>query len=270
MSYQLHTHRWGHTGPLVVALHSSGLSGLQWRRLADKVSGEFRLLAPDFFGYGKSPASPNGLDFRYTEDVEQVVALLDELQEEVLLLGHSYGGFIALKSALARPHQVRGMCLYEPVMWGGLASFRGVPIEEVVHRFDPELLLLNKAKAHSEAYLEKFIDYWNGPGSWQAMNEAQRGPVRAGAEKIAAEVYEVVTDKTPHTDYAQLQCPIHILHGTVSPPEVLAMKDILRQTLPQLTTACIPGGHMNPIRNPLPVSAHFQLFLKKQTGLQDR
>jgi len=263
MSCALKIHRWGDSGQPVVALHSSGLSGLQWRRLAEKISAHHRLLAPDFLGYGGSPPSANGLDFRYTEDVDQVVSLLDTLPGSVILVGHSYGGFIALKSALARPHKVDTLCLYEPVMWGGLASFRGVPIEDVVARFDPELLLLDKSEARSETYLETFVDYWNGPGTWAQMTELQRKPVRDGAEKIAAEVFEVVTDKTPHTDYRALTQPVHLLHGTVSPEEVLAMKDILLQTLPSVTSACIPGGHMNPIRNPLPVNAHFTLFLQK-------
>jgi pimeloyl-ACP methyl ester carboxylesterase len=259
----LKVHRWGASGTPVVALHSSGLSGLQWRRISEAVDIHHQVLAPDFLGYGGSPSSPNGLDFRYTEDVEQVVAVLDELNTPFLLLGHSYGGFIALKSALARPELTLGLCLYEPVMWGGLASYRGVQIEDVVRRFDPSLRLLDKSQAGTESYLHTFIDYWNGAGAWEAMTELQKKPVIQGAEKIAAEVYEVVTDTTPHTDYQQIHCPIHILHGTVSPPEVLAMKDILQETIPHLTTACIPGGHMNPIRNPIPVNAHFELFLKK-------
>lgn len=263
MPLQLFLHQWGQGSPPVICLHSSGLSGLQWRRLADKVAEHHQLIAPDFLGCGRSQASPNGLEFRYHEDVEEILALLDSLPEPCLMLGHSYGGFIALKCALARPRSVLALCLYEPVLWGGLASFRGLPIKEVVAEFDPRLLLLDKSKAGSEEYLRTFIDYWNGAGAWQTMTEAQRAPVRAGAEKIAAEVYEVVTDQTPHTAYAGLSCPIHILHGTISPPEVLAMKDILVETLPHLTTACIPGGHMNPIRNPLPVNAHFALFLQR-------
>ena len=263
MSCQLHIHRWGQSGPLVLALHSSGLSGLQWRRLSEKVSSEHRLLAPDFLGYGSSPKSVNGVNFTYQEDLREVLKLLDDLAEPVILLGHSYGGFIALKAALARPGQVKTMALYEPVMWGGLASHRGCHIHEVVKRFDPELLLLDKSAAGSEAYLSRFIDYWNGPGSWAAMSPTARKPVIAGGEKIAAEVYEVVTDPTPHTDYLALKQPILILHGTVSPPEVLEMKDILASQQFDLRTACIPGGHMNPVKNPLPVNAHFELFLKK-------
>jgi pimeloyl-ACP methyl ester carboxylesterase len=265
MTRGLHVHRWGGGGPLVLCLHSSGLSGYQWKRLADKAGPGYRFLVPDFLGCGQSPPSPNGLDFRYGEDVEQVVALLEEVAEPVLLLGHSYGGFIGLKCALQRPHQVRAMAFYEPVMWGGLASYRGVPIERVVERFDPEGYLLNRSLAGTEAWMERFIDYWNGPGSYVAMSEPQRRPMFAMGEKLYAEVKEVVVDPTPHTDYAPLTQPTLILHGTTSPPEVLAMKDILSQVLSDVQTACIPGGHMNPVRNPLPVNAHFELFLRRQS-----
>lgn len=253
----------------MLCLHSSGLSAFQWKRLADKVAG-FRFIAPDFLGCGASPPSPHGLDFRYTEDVDQVVALLDELAEPLVLLGHSYGGFIGLKSALQRPSQVRAMAFYEPVLWGGLASFRGVPIEDVVAGFDPELTLLNRVLAGSETWMQRFIDYWNGPGSYEAMSEPQRRPMFAMAEKLYAEVKEVVVDRTPHTAYTSLAQPTLLLHGTTSPPEVLQMKDILSGVLPNASTAQIPGGHMNPVRNPLPVNAHFELFLRRASGLGHR
>lgn len=262
MACLLHRNRWGDRGPLLLCLHSSGLSSFQWKRLADKIGSDFRFIAPDFLGCGQSPASPNGLEFRYGEDVEQIVALLDELAEPVLLLGHSYGGFIGLKSALARPQQVRAMAFYEPVLWGGLASYRGQPIREVVARFDPEQYLLTKELAGSELWMERFIDYWNGPGSYAAMSESARRPMYAMSEKLFAEVKEVVVDPTPHTDYACLEQPVLVIHGTTSPPEVLAMKDILAQTLANVRTAQVPGGHMNPVRNPLPVNAHFELFLR--------
>lgn len=259
----LHVHRWGASGPVVVCLHSSGLSGFQWRRLAEKVQADFRLLAVDFLGCGQSPPSPHGLDFSYDEDVQQVVGLLDQIAEPVLLLGHSYGGFIGLKSALLRPEQIIAMAFYEPVLWGGLASYRGLPIRQVVARFDPDLLLLDRSMAGSERWMETFIDYWNGPGSYRSMSQAQQRSMFALSEKLFAEVKEVVTDPTPHTAYAALRQPVHLLHGTISPPEVLAMKDILTSVLSVVTTACIPGGHMNPVRNPLPVNAHFELFLRQ-------
>lgn len=262
MSSRLHCHRWGSSGPLVLCLHSSGLSGLQWRRLSEKVD-SVRFLAPDLLGYGKSPPSPNGLDFRYQEDVAEVVALLDSLGEPVILLGHSYGGFIGLKATLERASQVTAMAFYEPVIWGGLASSRGCGIREITSRFDPEGYLLNRQLAGQPGWLERFIDYWNGAGAWAAMSPAARRPVIEGAEKLAAEVHEVLDDTTHHSTYSALDQPTLILHGTTSPAEVLEMKDILLSVMPNVRSAQIPGGHMNPVRNPLPVNAHFTLFLRQ-------
>lgn len=264
MGCRLHLHRWGTAGPLVLCLHSSGLSGFQWKRLADQVKEPTRFLAPDFLGYGSSPAPDPNRNFDLSEEIEEVVRLLDELAAPVILLGHSYGGFIALQSALRRSAQVIAIACYEPVIWGGLASARGVAIEEVVRRFDPELYLLDDSLAGTLVWMERFIDYWNGPGKWSSMSESQRRPMLALADKLFAEVKGVVLEPTAHTVYAALNQPVLLLHGTTSPPEVLSMKDILSEQLPNVATACIPGGHMNPVHNPLPVNAHFELFLRRQ------
>lgn len=261
MSCRLHVHRWGAAGPSIVCLHSSGLSGFQWRRLSERVP-QARFLAPDFLGCGQSPPSPRGLDFRFQEDLEQVVALLDGLSEPVVLLGHSYGGFLALKSALARPESVRALALYEPVIWGGLVSARQITLDHLVSEFDPQGILFERSLAGSELWMERFVDYWNGVGTWAQMTPAAQRSMLANGDKLFAEVREVVTDPTPHTEYGRLQQPILLLHGTTSPVEVLRMKDILQDQLPQARLGCIPGGHMNPVRNPGPVNAHFELFLR--------
>lgn len=267
MPCPLKVHRWGSGQHLVLCLHASGLSGFQWKRLADKLHSEFSFLAPDFLGCGQSPPPSSGIDFSYEEDLQAILALIDSLDKPVILLAHSYGGFIGLKSALARPHRIDALGFYEPVLWGGLASFRGLPIERVVLDFDPSMILLNQDLAGSETWLKGFIDYWNGPGSWAAMTAAQRQPMKAMAIKLFAEVREVILDPTPHTAYAALHQPTLLMHGTTSPAEVLTMKDILAQILPNAQSQCIPGGHMNPIRNPLPVNAHFELFLKRSATL---
>lgn len=245
----------------MLCLHCSGLSGFQWKRLADRLGHRFTFLAPDFLGCGQSPASNSGLDFTYSEDLNEVITILDELPSRVRLIAHSYGGFIGLKLALARPKKVAALALYEPVIWGGLASYLEVPIEKVVARFDPQAIFLNRKLAGSALWFQTFVDYWNGSGYWQSMTTAQRQPMQETADKLFAEVREVILDKTPHDSYRNLDQPTLILHGTTSPTEVLTMKDILAQTIPNACLGCIPGGHMNPVRNPIPVNAHLQKFL---------
>ncbi len=258
---RLHVHRWGQQGPLVIALQSSGMTGLQWRHLANLGEDRFRFWAPDLLNWGQSPSSPNGLRYRHQEDLEQILALIDESGEEVSLAGHSYGGFLALKTALARPDKVLRLALYEPVIWGGLASFSQRSIHRIVERFDPEGLLLNESLAGQDHWMERFIDYWNGPGTWANFSANARRPLQEQSSKLFAEVREAVTDPTPHTEYRGIQAPTLIVHGTVSPPETLAMKEILKRQIPQCATVCVEGGHMAPVRAPKLVDPHLSTFL---------
>lgn len=45
-------------GPGVVCMHSNASSSSQWRGLMERLAPKFRVLAPDSYGAGKSPAWP--------------------------------------------------------------------------------------------------------------------------------------------------------------------------------------------------------------------
>src|SRR5208282_3637476 len=108
-------------GAPVVLLHSSGMSGRQWRRLAKSlVSRGLRAVVPDLAGHGESPAWPEPTPFTYRFDVERVSRLLESLESPAHVIGHSYGGLIALLASLASPSRVRSLALYDPVAFGVL------------------------------------------------------------------------------------------------------------------------------------------------------
>jgi len=46
------------SGSTVILLHSSSSHSAQWNALTDQLSDRFRVLEPDFFGYGKSDPLP--------------------------------------------------------------------------------------------------------------------------------------------------------------------------------------------------------------------
>ena len=108
-------------GAGVVLLHSSGMSGDQWRRTAEGLrQGGARTIVPDFLGSGRSAPWPEGKPFQFQNDVDVTVGLLRQVGEPVHLVGHSYGGFIALQAALREPARVLSMALYDPVAFGVL------------------------------------------------------------------------------------------------------------------------------------------------------
>src|SRR5438270_12284733 len=107
-------------GSPVLLLHSSGLSGRQWRRLVRKLEERgFRASAPDLTGHGESAPLLEPTPFSFLQDAERVRGMLAE-GGPMHLVGHSYGGLVALIAALGAPEKVRSLALFEPVAFGVL------------------------------------------------------------------------------------------------------------------------------------------------------
>ncbi len=102
------------TADPVLLVHSGGFTSRQWRKLAERLAPTHRVLAPDLIGYGASGPWPVGEPFHFRQDVEALAALLAREGAPAHVVGHSYGGFLALQLALAHPASVGSLALDEP------------------------------------------------------------------------------------------------------------------------------------------------------------
>src|SRR5947207_7315785 len=99
-------------------LHSWLSSKSQWGALAERLASRFRVIALDLCGYGDNAVPAMGTAFTLDDEVRFVTDRLDDLVEarvRVHLVGHSYGGLVALRFAQCRSHRVASLSLYEPV-----------------------------------------------------------------------------------------------------------------------------------------------------------
>lgn len=113
---RLHVTRWGEAGPRVIMVHGSAQGSRTGgdahfstqHRLAER---GWRLLLPDRPGHGRTPAPGRG------DDAEADGALVAELIEDGdHLVGHSFGGAVALAAAVRRTSAVRSLTVIEPAM----------------------------------------------------------------------------------------------------------------------------------------------------------
>nr|WP_077077267.1 alpha/beta hydrolase [Mycobacterium numidiamassiliense] len=114
MSIDLNVHRYGPPGPVrMLALHGLTGHGQRWQQLADYLP-EITIAAPDLLGHGRSSwAAPWTID----ANVAALGALLDdEAEAPVLVVGHSFGGGVAMHLAAARPDRVAGLLLLDPAI----------------------------------------------------------------------------------------------------------------------------------------------------------
>lgn len=107
-------HRYGPPGPVqLLAVHGLTGHGARWQNLAGHLP-EVAVAAPDLIGHGRSSwAAP----WTIRANVAALVALLEQSAERpVTVVGHSFGGAIALHLAAARPDLVDALVLLDPAI----------------------------------------------------------------------------------------------------------------------------------------------------------
>ncbi|MDF9811028.1 haloalkane dehalogenase [Streptomyces sp. SPB162] len=99
----------------VVFLHGNPTSSHLWRNVTPHVSGRARTLAPDLIGMGTS-GKPD-IDYGFADQVRYLDAWFEALDlDEVVLVGHDWGGVLALDWAARHPARVRGVALLETML----------------------------------------------------------------------------------------------------------------------------------------------------------
>jgi pimeloyl-ACP methyl ester carboxylesterase len=107
-------------GHEVVLLHGQPGSGADWRQVADMLPQALRVVAPDRPGYGVSRQAAGG----FGVNARAVVAELDARGiEQAVLVGHSYGGGVALAVAQRAPERVEALVLLASVGPGCLTGW---------------------------------------------------------------------------------------------------------------------------------------------------
>jgi pimeloyl-ACP methyl ester carboxylesterase len=105
----------GQGGIPVLFLHSLGGNSTHWSRQIEHLRPTRRVVALDLRGHGQSDPAGNG-DYTITGMMGDVEATADTLQlQQLVLVGHSLGGGVALAYAGAHPERVAGLLLVDPI-----------------------------------------------------------------------------------------------------------------------------------------------------------
>jgi pimeloyl-ACP methyl ester carboxylesterase len=255
------------SGAPVILVHSSVSGARQWRRLMEDLRGDFLVRAVNLFGYGKTPPWSRDAAQRLEDQSALVEAVLPADAEEVCLVGHSFGGSVAMKAAARLSQRVTRLVLLEPNPFyllrqaGHAAAFAEI------------MALRNLVKsrgvlgAWSEA-AEGFADYWGGAGSWEKMPVERREAFAEGLKPVFFEWDAVMDGTMPVTQWAELLPRATLLASdphTVRP--IREITAVLRQACPTWTYNEIPaGGHMAPLSRPDLVNPIVRSFLLSGRG----
>ena len=253
------------TGAPVVMLHSSLSSKSQWTALAERMSPRFRVIALDLWGYGDNamPAAPDS--FALDDEVRLVAARLDSLVAphlRVHLVGHSYGGLVALRFAQCRGDRVASLSLYEPVAFrmlddedAGLAEAR--TLADHVRR------LLAAERLHRAA--QAFVDFWSGDGGYASLSPRARSGIARKIDKIPLDFQAAWRWRPDPRDLRSIVAPTLLMAGNRSPAVAQRIVALLAGTLPNCRVASFDFGHMGPMTDPYLINPWIEAFVDRCT-----
>jgi 3-oxoadipate enol-lactonase len=243
-------------GPDVVLLHAVTANMAVWlvSNLVDTLARNYRVTAYDLRGHGLSTAPPTG--YTSADMVEDFRCLHDALgMGPAYLIGHSFGGVVAMHTAATYPDRVRGMILSDPY-FPGLA------------RIEPNVgnanvwMDLRKMFGHADLDLGDNVDFTTLFRTVAALSPAQLRVIRAQMGSASTrwlsqlprlaettcgrDVFDVagLTEEV----ICSVRQPVVALYDEHSP--FLATSRFLGDHLPNCTVEIVPGTkHMAPVQN---------------------
>jgi pimeloyl-ACP methyl ester carboxylesterase len=247
------------TKPPVVLLHSSLSSKQQWNRLVRSLSANHRVITIDLYGYGERRMPLSQDDFSLATEIEAVMEQVDEEigDEPFHLIGHSYGGAIALRLASDHAPRIRSLALYEPVAFS-LLEFGDTARKEVAKLTAAMHRAMDSDRTEATRL---FIDYWSGAGAFARLPEDVKSDFIDRIPKVPLDFQALFGDRLRLADLAALDIPVCLLGGLRSPASTIRITQALALALPNADCHFIDAGHMAPITHADQVNPILSAFL---------
>ena len=249
----------------VLALHCSLAHAGAWSGLAEALQG-VTVTALDAPGHGRQPEWDGKSDL-HGQATREAVALAESLGggEAIDLIGHSFGGTVALRIALERPELVRSLTLCEPVIFAA-ARDAGRPAFAAFEAQHLQMARMGTAGQWRDA-TAFFHGIWGNGVAFADLPARAQHYMEARIGQIVALNPVLLGDTAGLLRYMGLEAlglPVLLIEGAESPAVIAAIHGELARRLPQVQRLVVPGaGHMVPISHAARIAPVVQAHLDR-------
>lgn len=216
---------YGTDAPDVLALHGWGRRGSDFASALDGLSA----LAPDLPGFGASPAPDHVIGADAYADI--VAGMLDAFDRPPVILGHSFGGRIAVCLAAKHPERV-GPLVVTGAPLIRLETGRRPPVAYRVSRW------MHRAGLMSDERMER-LKRRRGSADYRAAT----GVMRDILVKVVNESYE--------RQLGRINTPVQLIWGENDREVPVSVAEASVALISDVSLEVLPGvGHMVPLQAP--------------------
>lgn len=244
------------TGPALVLLHGWPLDSREWSRQRDQLSDEFRVVAWDAPGAGRSSDPPEGS--KLADWADWLAAFIERLELPPAHVGGlSFGGGLALALFRRHPELVRSLILMSAYAgWGG-----SLPAEEVQRRVE---LTRRNTQLPPEQWAPDLIDTLLPEGADPPLADELATMLADFHPAATMTSLEAFAEADLSGTLAEVDVPTLLIYGALDVRSPRAVWEPIHQAIPGSRLVVIPdAGHMVDMQTAERTNAEIRAFVRE-------
>jgi pimeloyl-ACP methyl ester carboxylesterase len=249
-------------GPVVLFVPGSYSTVAAWRPIQRLLKLGLRLVTTSICGYGKSADTRSIGDTGMHHEVQLIEAVARHAGQPVHLVGHSFGGTVALATALSGKVPVLSLSLFEANPINLIRERDGGELFRSTQRMSRDFETAVRAGERDAA--GRIIDFWGGAGVYNAMPEAVREYCRGTAQVNVLDWRTVFSFAVTPDDCSgpALSVPVLLVRGGLANAAMVSITSVLAESLAQPRPHVVEGaGHFLISSHPEACAALLSSFL---------
>lgn len=224
-------------GPAVLFLPGSFSTPAAWRALQAHLPPRYRMLSTSLCGYGKTDETRTAKDYGIEHEVRVVEAVIKRAASPIHLVGHSFGGTVALATALTCDIDIRSIATFEASPLALLGEGPPAALYDAVRQVSSSFEVAHRAGERNAA--ARIIDFWGGEGTFARLPHPAQDYCRTTAAANVLDWHTGFGFEARRADYARLTPPMLVVRGEFANKAMIEMTDALATSVPNVRSAVV-------------------------------
>ncbi|MEQ1953497.1 alpha/beta hydrolase [Mesorhizobium sp. CN2-181] len=228
------------SGPTLVLVPGSCSTGAAWRPVMKVLDGNFRFVTTSLLGYGVTEERRSENDPSVLREAEMLEAVVDRAGGQVHLVGHSFGGAVALIVAMRKRVEIASLTVLEAPLPSLLRHFR----EHAHYRAFRDM-----TDAYFAAYrggdpeaIRMMIDFYGGEGTYASWPEKVRAYAVATTPVNMLDWACAYSHPLEPETLAAIDVPVSVIVGGSSHPAICRANGLVGVSIEGATFKTIGGA----------------------------